>query len=179
MGEPREVVDDFRSRAKKKTRTKKQIEKLEKTANYFERNLKYMAYDAYLAHGWPIASGVIEGACRHFVKDRFELSGMRWEQSGAENLLRLRAVAENEDWDNYHLFHHQQRHQRLYTSPFPTQHSLETLALELPSPTILQAEDSNAATKTLVHPLGEQQPFILENSEKTASSDYYTLPLIV
>jgi hypothetical protein len=72
-GKTRQVIDDFRVRAKQKTRTKKQIEKLEKTANYFERNLKYMAYDTYLAHGWPIASGVIEGACRHFVKDRFEL----------------------------------------------------------------------------------------------------------
>jgi hypothetical protein len=88
-GKTKEVIDDFRTRATKKTRTKKQSEKLEKTANYFERNLEYMDYATYLANGWPIASGVIEGACRHFVKDRFELSGMRWEQSGAESLLRL------------------------------------------------------------------------------------------
>lgn len=71
---------------------------------------------SYLAHGWPIASGVIEGACRHLVKDRRELSGMRWSQSGAENLLRLRAVAENNDWDQYHLYRKQQRHLRLYGS---------------------------------------------------------------
>lgn len=178
-GQTKQVIDDFRSRAKKKTRTKKQVEKLEKTANYFERNLEYMAYDSYLANGWPIASGVIEGACRHFVKDRFELSGMRWEQSGAENLLRLRAVAENEDWDDYHLFHRQQRHQRLYTSPFPTQNSLETLALELSSPTIPQPEDSNAATKTLFQPLGERQPLIVKDTEQATSSDYYALPLAV
>ncbi len=178
-GKTQQVIDDFRSRAKKKTRTKKQVEKLEKTANYFERNLEYMAYDTYLANGWPIASGVIEGACRHFVKDRFELSGMRWEQSGAENLLRLRAVAENEDWDDYHLFHRQQRHQRLYTSPFPTQNSLETLALELSSPTISQLEDSNADTKTLFQPLGERQPLIVKDTEQAISSDYFALPLAV
>ena len=178
-GKTQQVIDDFRSRAKKKTRTKKQVEKLEKTANYFERNLKYMAYDFYLANGWPIASGVIEGACRHFVKDRFELSGMRWEQSGAENLLRLRAVAENEDWDDYHLFHRQQRHQRLYASPFPTENSLETLALELSSPTIPQPEDSNVATKTLFQPLGERQPLIVKDTEQATSSDYYALPLAV
>lgn len=63
------------------------------TAAYFERNLPYMDYPTYLAHGWPIASGVIEGACRHFVKDRCELSGMRWSLLGVESLLRLRAIA--------------------------------------------------------------------------------------
>ncbi len=178
-GKTRQVIDDFRSRAKKKTRTKKQVEKLEKTANYFERNLAYMAYDTYLANGWPIASGVIEGACRHFVKDRFELSGMRWEQSGAENLLRLRAVAENEDWDDYHLFHRQQRHQRLYTSPFPTQNSLEALALQLSSPTSQQPANSNVATKTIFQPLDEQQPLIIEYIVQATSSDYYALPLAV
>ncbi|GAB4434112.1 MAG: hypothetical protein Fur0044_31540 [Anaerolineae bacterium] len=58
-----------------------------------------MDYATYLQRGWPIASGVVEGACRHFGKDRCELSGMRWTRPGVENLLRLRAVAENGDWD--------------------------------------------------------------------------------
>lgn len=87
-------------------------------ANYFQRNLPYMDYQTYLAKGWPIASGVIEGACRHFVKDRFELSGMRWTQDGAEYLLHLRAVAENDDWDDYHQFRKEQRHMRLYGLPY-------------------------------------------------------------
>ncbi len=178
-GKTQEIVADFRARAKKKTRTKKQVEKLDKTANYFERNLKYMAYDTYLANGWPIASGVIEGACRHFVKDRFELSGMRWEQGGAENLLRLRAVAENEDWDDYHLFRRQQRHQRLYTSPFPTQNSLETLALELelPSSTLPQPEDSDVAERTRSQSLGERESHVVIDAAQVASSGYYALPL--
>ena len=110
---------------------------LDKTANYFERNLPYMNYQTYLDKGWPIASGVIEGACRHFVKDRCELSGMRWSQVGAENLLHLRAVAENEDWDAYHDFRRRKRHARLYGSPFPCQSSLENQALDaavLPDP---------------------------------------------
>jgi hypothetical protein len=106
------------------------LEKLTQTANYFERNLPYMDYPTYLAKGWPIASGVIEGACRHFVKDRFELSGMRWTQDGAENLLHLRAVAENDDWDAYHDFRKRQRHTRLYDIPFPDQRALESLALD-------------------------------------------------
>ena len=95
-GKAEQVIADFRSPAQAPKCTKAQRKELEKAANYFERNLPYMAYDYYLAQGWPIASGVIEGACRHL--DRFELSGMRWTQAGAENLLRLRAVAENGDW---------------------------------------------------------------------------------
>ena len=120
-GETEQVIADFHSLAQAPKRTKAQRKELEKAANYFERNLPYMAYDYYLAQGWPIASGVIEGACRHLVKDRFELSGMRWTQNGAENLLRLRAVAENGDWDDYHEFRKQQRHGRLYNLPFPVQ----------------------------------------------------------
>jgi hypothetical protein len=178
-GKTKQIIDDFRVRAEKQCRTKKQVEKLNKTADYFERNLKYMAYDTYLANGWPIASGVIEGACRHFVKDRFELSGMRWEQGGAENLLRLRAVAENEDWDDYHLFRRQQRHQRSYTSPYPTRNSLETQALELPSPTTPQPTDLDAAkSMPLAHgKLGERKSHAVENF--SASSDYHALPLAV
>ena len=92
-----------------------------------------MDYPTYLAQGWPIASGVIEGACRHFVKDRCELSGMRWTQAGAENLLRLRAVAENGDWDAYHRYRQQQRHRRLYGSSVSTQEPIEVQALDRPS----------------------------------------------
>lgn len=131
-GETEQVIADFRSLAQAPKRTKAQRKELEKAANYFERNLPYMAYDYYLAQGWPIASGVIEGACRHLVKDRFELSGMRWTQPGAENLLRLRAVAENGDWDDYHEFRKQQRHDRLYNFPFPARDSLEDQALDIP-----------------------------------------------
>ena len=47
-------------------------------AAYFERNRDRMKYDEYLAAGYPIGSGVVEGACRHLVKDRMERTGMRW-----------------------------------------------------------------------------------------------------
>ncbi len=177
-GQTEQIITDFRIQAQKRGTTKAQAEKLTKTANYFERNLKYMAYETYLAHGWPIASGVIEGACRHFVKDRFELSGMRWEQSGAENLLRLRAVAENGDWDDYHLFRRQQRHLRLYNSPFPTLPSLETQALELPSTTTPLPVLGDAAESIPPAPLP-----LLEHKSQAAEdatfSDYYGLPLAV
>ena len=131
LGKTKQVVAELRSLSQDAQYTSTQREKLTKTANYFERNLPYMDYSSYLAQGWPIASGVIEGACRHFVKDRFELSGMRWTREGAENLMRLRAVAENEDWDAYHDFRKRQRHTRLYSLPFPGQDTLEVYVLDL------------------------------------------------
>jgi hypothetical protein len=93
---------------------------LHKVANYLEKNLAFIQYATYLQRGWPIASGVIEGACRHFVKDRLELSGMRWSYDGAECLLHLRAVAINDDWDDYHQYRKQCRQQRLYCCDWPT-----------------------------------------------------------
>lgn len=129
-GQTEQVIASFQQMAQNKQYTAPQRAQLEKTANYFQRNLPYMAYDTYLKRGWPIASGVIEGACRHFVKDRCELSGMRWTQTGVENLFRLRAVAENGDWDEYHHFRKRQRHTRLYDQPYPEQLPLEMQAMD-------------------------------------------------
>jgi hypothetical protein len=129
-GQTAQVIAEFRQMVQTGHYSAAQRTRLTKTANYFERNLPYMNYSTYLKHGWPIASGVIEGACRHFVKDRCELSGMRWERTGVENLLRLRAVAENDDWDDYHHFRKRQRHLRLYHSPYPEQSPVEFQALE-------------------------------------------------
>jgi hypothetical protein len=134
-GQTDQLIAEFRQLEQQpKTRVAQRVQ-LQKTADYFQRNLPYMDYPTYLSKGWPIASGVIEGACRHFVKDRCELSGMRWLQTGAENLLRMRAVAENEDWDDYHAYRKQQRHSRLYTSPQTFPDVPEVQAVNLPSAT--------------------------------------------
>ena len=76
-----------------------------------------MDYAEYLRRGWPIGTGVIEGTCRHLVKDRMELSGMRWTIAGAGALLALRAVNENGDWEDFHSLRRARRHQELYGSP--------------------------------------------------------------
>ena len=60
-----------------------------------------MRYDEYLAAGFPIASGVIEGACRHVVKDRMQRSGMRWTIDGAQAMLDLRSTAINDQWSAF------------------------------------------------------------------------------
>jgi len=86
-------------------------------------------------------------SCRHLVKDRLELSGMRWTQDGAENLLHLRAVAENEDWDAYHDFRKHQRHVCLYNIPFPSQASPETQSLDLTFSPALHRNHHQAAAQ--------------------------------
>lgn len=159
-GGTEQIIADFRKLTQEPQRTSAQRETLCKTANYFERNLPY------LAHGWPIASGVIEGACRHFVKDRFELSGMRWTQQGAENLLRLRAVAENDDWEAYHHFRKDQRHRRLYASPFPSQAALE-----------VQSLDSTSFGQTPPTISARQVPAVLLPRNSDNQGGYHDLPL--
>jgi hypothetical protein len=61
------------------------------TIGYYKRNLPYMQYDQYLEKGWPIGTGVVEGACGHLVKDRMEGAGMRWTKK-ALNLFLIYAL---------------------------------------------------------------------------------------
>ena len=74
--------------------------------------------------GWPIATGVIEGACRHLVKDRLAITGARWSLPGAEAVLLLRALITNGDLDTYWTYHIQQEHQRIHTSRYQHQYDL-------------------------------------------------------
>jgi hypothetical protein len=79
-----------------------------------QRNRDQMKYDLYLAKGYPIGSGVVEGACRHLVKDRLERTGMRWRPEGAQAMLELRATYLNEDWESFWAYHVEQEDERLY-----------------------------------------------------------------
>ncbi|HEY3230389.1 MAG TPA: ISKra4 family transposase [Roseiflexaceae bacterium] len=111
-------------------RTSTQVQVLRTTQGYYQRNLPYMRYDAYLARGWSIGTGVVEGACGHVVKDGMEQAGMRWTHDGAQALLDLRTVRINGDWDAYRQFHRQQQHQRLYGAA-PAAASPEMQVLEM------------------------------------------------
>jgi hypothetical protein len=87
---------------------------LERICGYFHNNAPRMAYDVYLEHGFPIASGVIEGACRCVVKDRMERSGMRWVMSGARAMLDMRCIYLSNLWEEFTAFRIQRESQRLY-----------------------------------------------------------------
>ena len=81
-------------------------------ADYLLNYGPYLKYNHYLAQGFPIATGVIEGACRHLVKDRMEVTGARWSLQGAEAVLRLRALRSSHDFDEYWHFHESQEYER-------------------------------------------------------------------
>jgi hypothetical protein len=81
---------------------------------YLSARHEYLRYGQALANGWPIATGVIEGACRHLIGDRLDIGGARWGLDGAEAVLTLRAVISNGDFEEYWRFHLQREHHRLY-----------------------------------------------------------------
>jgi hypothetical protein len=87
---------------------------LKQVITYLENNRQYMKYDEYLAAGYPIGSGVVEGACRYVVKDRMERTGMRWEIEGAHSMLQLRSIYINSDWHNFVEFRIQREQDALY-----------------------------------------------------------------
>jgi hypothetical protein len=96
-------------------------------ARYLLNNSPYLRYDRYISQGLPIATGVIEGACRHLVKDRMAVTGARWSLTGAEAVLRLRALRSSHDFDEYWTFHeakeYERNHQAFYADgivPPPT-----------------------------------------------------------
>lgn len=89
-------------------------ENVDKCARYLLKNKSRLQYADALADGLPIASGVIEGACRHLINDRLDITGARWSLQGAEAILKLRSLKSSGDFDAYWLFHKQQSKQRLY-----------------------------------------------------------------
>lgn len=97
-----------RSATLRKLSTSKR-EPADKAADYLLKYRDYLHYDEYLAAGLPIASGVIEGACRYLVKDRMDITGARWGLEGAEAVLKLRALRASGDFDQYWSFHEQQQ----------------------------------------------------------------------
>lgn len=115
-GEVSQVVKGMRQSITKRHLTAQKKKPLETTAAYFYRNRPHMRYDEYLQQGWPIATGVVEGACKNLVKDRMERSGMRWTPEMAEAMLKLRATYLSDDFEEYWAFHVQHEHERLHPS---------------------------------------------------------------
>ena len=100
-GKVRYVVGGLRQMMTKRDLKGTRRKTVREVAGYFERNCARMKYDEYLAAGYPIGSGVAEGACRHLVKDRLERTGMRWHPDGAQAMLNLRATYLNGEWESF------------------------------------------------------------------------------
>jgi hypothetical protein len=89
-------------------------QRLSQLCGYLEKNQTRMQYHEYLKEGYPIATGVIEGACRHLIKDRMERAGMRWKVPGAQAMLELRTIYTNGDWEEFQQFRVGEETIRLY-----------------------------------------------------------------
>src|SRR6266545_1322710 len=85
---------------------------------YLTAKREFLGYDTALQAGWPIATGVIEGACRHLIGDRLDITGARWGLEGAEAVLKLRALWSNGDLDAYWRFHRAQEHRRIHQARY-------------------------------------------------------------
>jgi hypothetical protein len=86
----------------------------DEAARYLDNKNGYLGYAAALKKGWPIATGIIEGACRHIVKDRMDITGARWGLEGAEAILKLRALIASGDFEDYWHFHLRREHERIH-----------------------------------------------------------------
>ena len=103
----------------RQTATNRHLSVADRTAvdaaiDYLNKNSLYIHYAHFLKDGLPIATGVIEGACRYLVQDRMGITGARWGLDGAEAVLKLRAIRTSGDWDEYWRFHLKREHERNY-----------------------------------------------------------------
>ena len=105
------------ARGMKQSATKRGLknrEAIDKCAGYLQKNRDRLCYGNALSSGFPIASGVIEGACRHLINDRLDITGARWSLQGAEAVLKLRSLNSSGDWEEYWSFHRSRAEERNY-----------------------------------------------------------------
>ncbi|MFF4625841.1 ISKra4 family transposase [Nonomuraea jabiensis] len=91
---------------------------------YLTNNAEHLRYDQALEAGWPIATGVVEGACRHLIADRFDLAGARWGLAGAEAVLKLRALVANGHLEQYWSYHLARQHERVHQTGYQDGYAL-------------------------------------------------------
>jgi hypothetical protein len=117
-GQVHSIVRNLRRGATLQDMSPQQRELIDQCATYLANHASYLNYPHYLAQGYPIATGVIEGACRYLVKDRMEITGARWGLEGGEAVLKLRALYINGDFNAYWAFHESQEYQRNHRAKF-------------------------------------------------------------
>ena len=116
-GRAQDVAVGLRRAATRKQLSQGERKPVDKAADYIDHNQQRLQYDQALAAGLPIATGVIEGACRHLVKDRMDITGARWGLERAEAILKLRSLKISGDLPAYLAFHFEQEHKRNYPGP--------------------------------------------------------------
>lgn len=117
-GKSSDVAAGMRRSATRRKLSAQQRAGVDDCANYLLKYARFLHYDRYLAQGLPIATGVIEGACRHLIQDRMDITGARWGLIGAEAVLRLRSLRSSGDFDDYWSFHEQREYARHHAARY-------------------------------------------------------------
>lgn len=118
QGESSNVAAGIRRSATLRSLSPKKRKAADTCADYLLNYGDMLKYDTYLEQGFPIATGVIEGACRHLIKDRMDLTGARWGLEGADAVLKLRSLHSSGDYTGYFEFHKEKEFQRLHCNRF-------------------------------------------------------------
>ncbi len=113
-GNAQNVASGLRRAATRVGLDAKKREPVDKAADYIQNNKQRLKYEESLEQGLPIATGVIEGACRHIVKDRMDLTGARWRLKSADAVLKLRSLKASGDLSEYLQFHFKKEEERNY-----------------------------------------------------------------
>lgn len=132
------VAAGIKQSATKRKLTGAKKKALVQAADYLLNNKEFLHYDRYLAAGTPIASGIIEGACRYLVKDRMDITGARWGLETAEAVLKMRALKASDDLDAYWAFHERQHWDRTHAARYQHRQPPSTALPERPKLTLLQ-----------------------------------------
>src|SRR6266536_279205 len=117
-GNARQVAAGIRRRATTYGYSPAERAGADECARYLDNKKDHLDYATALKKGWPIATGIIEGACRHIVKDRMDITGARWGLEGAEAVLRLRALIASGDFGAYWRYHLRREHQRIHHAKY-------------------------------------------------------------
>jgi hypothetical protein len=118
QGKASDVAAGIRRSATLQHLSQNEREKADKCADYLLKYRQFLHYNIYLEKGYPIATGVIEGACRHLVNDRMDITGARWRLDRAEAVLRIRALRSSGDFEEYWEFHKLREFNRNHASKF-------------------------------------------------------------
>lgn len=118
QGKASNVAAGIRRSATLQEMTAQDRANVDKCADYLLKYRAFLRYDTYLAKGYPIATGVIEGACRHLICDRMDITGARWRLDRAEAVLKIRALRSSGDFESYWQFHKVQAWKRNHVSKF-------------------------------------------------------------
>lgn len=118
LGKASDVAAGMRRSATLNGIPKQKRKAVDDCARYLTNHAQFLRYHEYLPAGFPIATGVIEGACRHLIKDRMDVTGARWSLRGAEAVLRFRSLRSSDEFEEYWKFHEACELQRNHSSRY-------------------------------------------------------------